>query len=78
MSRLLAENRTFYTGRIRATDQPSRNQITPLTKLTRLPNVTVEVSTSKISNKVASTFKDKKHCFISKKDIVNWKVINLS
>jgi len=66
----------FYTCRLRAPDQPSRNQITPLTKLTRLPNVTVEVSTSNISNKVASTFKDMKHCFISEEEILNWKVIN--
>jgi len=54
----------FYTERVRAPDQPSRNKITALTKLTQLPNVTLEVSTSKISNKVASTFKDMKHCCI--------------
>lgn len=58
----------FYTDRVGAPDQPSSNQITPLTQLTRLPNMAVEVSTSKISNKVASTFKGMKHCFISKKE----------
>jgi len=68
----------FYSSRIRAPDQPSRNQITPRAKLTRPPNVTVEVLTTNISNKVASPFKDKQHCFISEEEVLNRKVINQS
>jgi hypothetical protein len=68
----------FYTSRIRAPDRLARNQITPLTKLTRLPNVTVKVSNGKLSNKGASSLKNMQHCFISEVELLNWNVINRS